>query len=231
MNRKKFLKKGLIGMGTVIATPYGIVSNKKDKEANLSAEHDSCEVSPTEILGPFPIKSPADLVRANIVGDRRGVPLLIHVKVEDVQNHCVPLVGAFVDIWHCDAMGNYSEYSRQVQGNFTREHFLRGRQITDESGIASFITIYPGWYPGRAPHLHFEVLSRDQESLLVTQTAFPENTSAEVYATEDYNGDFDTSNTADYFFNDGDLDKNLATSVTGNITDGYVLHETLKVKT
>lgn len=228
MNRKKFLKKGLIGMGTIVAVPSLITSCNKGDDMEPIVDPNACAASPSETAGPFPTKTPAQLIRENIVGDRTGVPLLINIKVENTNNSCEPLEGVWVDLWHCDAKGNYSEYSGQIEGDFTSENFLRGRQTTGADGVASFISIYPGWYPGRAPHLHLEILKTDGTSLLITQTAFPEDVSNTVYATNGYNGNFDTSNSQDGEFGNS-LNRNLATSVIGNTTDGYTLTETIKV--
>ena len=226
MDRKKFLKNGLVGIGTIIVVPSLITSCNDDMEPVV--DPNACAVSPSEIAGPFPIKTPAQLVRENIVGNRTGIPLLINIKVEDTNNNCMPLDGVLVDVWHCDAKGNYSEYSDQIEGDFTSENFLRGRRTTGVNGVASFISIYPGWYPGRAPHLHLEILRADGISLLITQTAFPEEVSNTIYATNEYNGIFDTSNAQDGEFGNS-LNRNLATSVMGNTTDGYTLTETIKV--
>lgn len=225
MNRKKFIREGLIGVGALVTLPSSITACKDDAPA---IDPEACQVSPPETAGPFPIKSPADFVRENIVGNRTGVPLQIMIKVEDTNNNCEPFAGVEVDVWHCDAQGNYSEYSGQLDGDFTSEHFLRGRQTTGENGIASFISIYPGWYPGRAPHLHLEIKRTNGESLLITQTAFPEEVSSAVYATNGYSGIFDTPNDEDGPFANS-LNRNMATSVVGNTTDGYVLSATIKV--
>ena len=211
-------------MGSIIAIPSGLISCKKAEEIDPN----SCTPTPTEIAGPFPIKTPADLVRENIIGDRTGVALLINFVIQNTNDDCAPLEGASVDLWHCDAGGNYSEYGGQLEGDFTNQTFCRGRQKTDANGMVSFITIYPGWYPGRAPHLHLEVKDANGRSLLVTQTAFPEDISSEVYTTAGYKGDFDTSNTGDNFFRDS-IQRNLADSVSGNTTDGYVMTKVIKV--
>ena len=226
MDRKKFLKKGLVGVGAIVAIPTLISSFNGSQDCN---DPNDCEVSPNMTDGPFPIKTPAELMRENIVGDRIGVPLRINIKVENTNANCEPLIGALVDIWQCDAKGNYSEYSGQLDGSFTNKHFLRGRQSTDVNGVASFISIYPGWYPGRAPHLHLEIKNKAGKSLLITQTAFPENVSKAVYATKEYKGVHDTSNSRDHEFEVA-LNLSMATSVTGNLTEGYTLTETIKVK-
>lgn len=223
MDRKDFLKNGGLGLGALVAAPSLITSCNKD-----DIDPSACAVSPAETDGPFPIKTPAELVRENIVGDRSGIPLLINFTIQNTNNDCSPLEGVLVDIWQCDAKGNYSEYSGQLDGDFTNEHFLRGRQTTNSEGKASFISIYPGWYPGRAPHLHVEVKNASGKSMLITQVAFPEDTSKTVYGTSGYNGNFDTKNKRDGEFKDS-LDRNMADSVTGNTSDGYTLNKTIKV--
>jgi len=222
MDRKKFLKKSTLGLGTIIAIPTLITSCKKDEDFDPNA----CVTSAEETAGPFPIKSPADWVRENIIGNRAGVPLMIVLNIQDTNNGCIPLEGVLVDVWHCDAQGNYSEYDGQLDGDFTGEHFLRGRQTSDVNGNASFMSIYPGWYPGRTPHIHVEVKSSAGNSLLITQISFPEDISSNVYETTEYNdnGDADTNNT-----NDGIVGAANLAEVTGNTTDGYVLTKTIKV--
>ena len=223
MERKEFLRRGLAGLSTIVALPTVITACTKEEGAMPDTGGDgSCTLSPSETAGPYPIKTPADLVRANIVADREGIALLTTLTVQDRNKDCAPMAGVYVDIWHCDSDGNYSEY-----GGFTSQHFLRGRQLTDANGQVSFISIYPGWYPGRAPHIHVEVLDSDLESLLVSQIAFPEDISRTVYATANYKGVYDTSNSADNIFADS-LDGNMG-AISGNTTDGYILTHTLVV--
>lgn len=223
MERKAFLKNGLIGLTTIIAVPTMTAScNKEDNNFDPNA----CAVSPTETAGPFPIKTPAQLVRENIIGNRTGIPLMITLNIQNVKDNCQPIAGALVDIWHCDAQGNYSEYDGQLDGNFTSENFLRGRQTTDMNGNASFISIFPGWYPGRTPHIHVEVKDSSGRSLLVTQVSWSDDISNKVYTTSDYVGDADTNNSKDGFVTDA----NLADSLTGNNTDGYILVKNIRVE-
>lgn len=221
MDRKGFFKKSAIGALVAIPT---LMSACKPEEIDPS----ECAVSPAETAGPFPIKTPADWVRENIVGNRDGIPLLIKFIIQNTNNSCAPMGDVSVDIWQCDAKGNYSEYDSQLDGNFTTEHFLRGRQTTDANGNASFISIYPGWYPGRSPHLHVEFKDSNGTSLLVTQVAFPEDISKTVYATSGYKGDFDTKNSSDGEFKNS-LSRNIADTVIGNTTDGYTLTKTIKI--
>lgn len=162
-------------------------------------------------------------MRSSIIGDRTGVALLMTFTVVDKSNDCAPLAGVLVDVWHCDKDGNYSQYN-----NYASANFLRGRQTTNASGQVSFISIFPGWYSGRAPHIHLEVLTESGTSLLVTQVAFPVSVYTTIYASTGYNGAPDTSNSQDNIFSDS-LEENMADSVTGNLTDGYTLTKKITV--
>ncbi|MEN9489038.1 MAG: hypothetical protein RL494_1303 [Bacteroidota bacterium] len=228
MDRKNFLKNGLLGLGSIIAIPTVISSCSKD--ADDSSKPGSCTVSPTETKGPFPILTPTQLVRASIIGNRTGIALLITLTIQDKSNSCTPLAGVLVDIWHCDKDGNYSQYggTPMQTTNYTSETFLRGRQTTDSNGKVSFISIFPGWYSGRAPHIHLEVLTSNGISLLVSQIAFPKNICDTVYATSGYKGTANQLNETDNVFSDS-LSLNMADSLTGNVTDGYTLLKTITV--
>ena len=105
---------------------------------------------------------------------------------------------------------------------------MRGRQTTDANGNASFISIFPGWYPGRAPHIHLEILDANGNSIKITQIAFSKSVCDAVYATASYRGEADTLNTKDNVFINS-LEGNMADSVTGNTADGYTLLKTIVV--
>lgn len=228
MERKDFIKKSIFSFGTIVGLPLAIQSYNKDAKKNKILDGD-CKVTPSETKGPFPIKTPSELVRENIISDRQGVALLVTITIQDT--NCKPLSGALVDIWHCDKNGHYSEYGgmRMQATDYTDVHFLRGRQTTNAAGQVSFISIYPGWYRGRAPHIHVEVLGSNKSSLLVSQIAFPENISSEVYASSLYasHGQADTLNANDNVFSDG-VDDEMG-EVTGNLKDGYAMSHTITV--
>lgn len=225
MKRKDFLGKGIVALGGVVAlSGMTAAKSRNHQDANQSSE--DCEVSPRETKGPFPNKTPSDYVRENIIGDRKGIALLMTLTILNKNNGCQPLSKAEVDVWHCDSQGNYSEYGRV---EMTKRHFLRGRQLTDENGQVSFISIFPGYYRGRAPHVHVEVLGKTNRSLLVTQIAFPENVCDMVYATENYQGTDYVSNLSDGVFR-ASLKQNMADSVSGTISDGYTLLKSIVVE-
>ena len=173
----------------------------------------ACAVTPSETIGPYP--SLSDFVRSDIREGKPGLPVTLAITVVNVNNACAPVAGATVDIWQCDADGNYSQYGSER--NLT---YLRGIQTTDANGLATFITIYPGWYQGRATHIHVEVTVNGR-SAKVTQIAFPEDITAQVYRTGVYasSGQNPTTNARDNVFSDGTSEE-LVTLV-GDTTNGY----------
>lgn len=173
----------------------------------------ACVVSPSETIGPYP--SLADFVRSDIRENRQGLPLTLAITVVNTNASCAPVSGAVVDIWQCDADGNYSQYG--AERNLT---YLRGLQTTDSSGRVTFVTIYPGWYQGRATHIHVEVTINGRSSK-VTQIAFPEDVTAAVYRTGVYasSGQNPTTNARDNVFADGVSDE-MVTITGGDTTNG-----------
>jgi protocatechuate 3,4-dioxygenase beta subunit len=204
--RRKAL--GVLG-GT--ATALGIGARRG------SAETEECAVAPSETAGPF--ASRTDLVRRDIREDREGLSLTLAITVVNARASCRPVAGATVDVWHCDALGRYSEYA-QPGYDGRGATFLRGLQKTDADGKATFVTVYPGWYPGRATHIHVEV-TKDGRTSKVTQIAFPEDANAAVYGTGVYaaRGSNPTSNARDGLFADS-LDAQIA-ALNGSPVSGY----------
>ncbi|MDN4013531.1 intradiol ring-cleavage dioxygenase [Chryseobacterium gambrini] len=245
IDRKGFLKTlGLAGV-TAVAAPILIHCGSDDDIADTTTSSSSgsgsssgssstgCSVTNSETEGPFPTKSPSTLVQTNIVGDRTGVPFTITITVQNTNASCANLQGAIVDIWHCDKEGNYSEYggTAMQSANYTSYHFLRGRQTTDANGKVSFTSIFPGWYSGRATHIHVHIYNSAGQSLLVTQIAFPEgNDSAvvQVASSTGYKGmNGYTYNASDNVFSDGT--SNEMSTITGSVSAGYALTHTIKV--
>jgi len=179
----------------------------------------SCAVSPEETAGPYPDRtgmfSNSAFYRQDITEDKSGLPLTLALSVVNVTNACAPVANAVVEVWQCDATGNYSEY-----GNSVGQTFLRGLQTTDSNGLVTFKTIYPGWYQGRATHIHVEVFVNGA-TVKTTQIAFPETVSSAVYQTGVYasHGQNSTTNTGDMVFADG-VDHELA-SLSGDTSSGY----------
>ena len=177
----------------------------------------------TETAGPYPdilgmLNNPA-FNRRDVTEGKSGTPLTLALTIVNANSSCAPVSGAAVEIWQCDAAGNYSEYS-QPGFNGVGQTFLRGVQTTDAGGQVTFTTIYPGWYAGRATHIHVEIYVNGR-SVKVTQVAFPESISSSVYASGVYaaKGQNTTSNASDNVFSDGTGTEIAA--VTGSVASGF----------
>jgi protocatechuate 3,4-dioxygenase beta subunit len=146
----------------------------------------ACVVRPDMTEGPFFVDEV--LNRSDIRSDptdgaiSTGTPLELTFNVSQVgANGCNPLSNAQVDIWHCDANGIYSDVQNAVG-----KKFLRGYQTTDFNGLATFTTIYPGWYPGRAVHIHFKIRYNGYD--FTSQVFFDDVITDQVYLQEPYAG-------------------------------------------
>lgn len=189
-----------------------------------------CVVRPASTAGPFYVDE--KLARSDIRSDpsdgtvRPGALMALTVNVSSIaMGSCAPLEGAIVDLWHCDADGVYSDAVDQIQGlDTTGKKFLRGYQVTDQHGMATFITIYPGWYPQRAPHFHYKIRSPASARApyeFLGQMYFDEATSDRVYRKRPYGtrGKRSVSNLTDWIYNrDGGRQSMLALR---SAKDGY----------
>lgn len=170
-----------------------------------------CVLTPEMTEGPFYI--PLNRVRSDITEGKDGTPLTLDLTVVDAGN-CQPIKDAAVDIWHCDATGEYSGVRSSVQTSF-----LRGVQMTDADGKARFETIYPGWYQGRAVHIHVK-LSTGGNEVHTGQLFFPDDISRDVFEDGAYGdrGEMDTTNQRDGIFSRGGSQSTLKLTQNG---DGY----------
>jgi len=166
----------------------------------------TCIVTPAETEGPYFVDD--RLNRADIRVDpfdgsvRPGVSLSLTFNVAKVGTTCTALEGAQVDVWHCDALGVYSDVSAE---STVGKRYLRGYQVTDSTGTVTFSTIYPGWYQGRAVHIHFKVrtFSGAQKTFEFTsQIFFDDGISDEVFQQSPYSsrGARDTRNAVDMVY-------------------------------
>jgi len=169
-----------------------------------------CVVTPELTEGPYFVD--LGLNRSDIRTDpatgaaRPGVPLELAIVLSQVSSgSCGALAGALVDLWHCDAIGVYSDVSAQ---STVGERFLRGYQVSDAAGTVRFTTIYPGWYPGRAVHLHIKVRTNPSGSRgleLTSQIFFDEALTDAVHAQSPYRqkGRRNTQNSTDGIYRGG----------------------------
>jgi protocatechuate 3,4-dioxygenase beta subunit len=157
-----------------------------------------CVLAPEMTEGPYYL--PDHAVRSDIRKGKPGALLDLRTTVLDVST-CKPIKGAAVDIWHCDAAGTYSGFAQEETEG---ETFLRGVQRTNARGVASFRTVYPGWYPGRTVHIHVSVYLGGN-TVHTGQLFFPDALTDIVYRRPPYNRrpGRDPRNTGDSIFRNG----------------------------
>jgi protocatechuate 3,4-dioxygenase beta subunit len=212
-----------------------------------------CAAIPEETTGPFPADGAnrragavanalalSGIVRSDIRsslggagGVADGVPMTIRLRLVNVGAGCASAAGAAVYLWHCDRAGRYSLYSSGV----TDQSYLRGVQAADSTGALAFRTIVPGCYPGRVPHVHFEVypsLARATSAasrIRTSQFTFPMAQLQEAYRAAGYEASgrqlVATSYDGDSVFEDGTALQ--MASVSGSPAEGYVATLTVGV--
>jgi protocatechuate 3,4-dioxygenase beta subunit len=240
MERKAFLKNS-IGLFSVMTLLDACKKTDVSSSATTTATNagsSACRVSPTETEGPYPYpggEATNPLQRADVTGGQTGVPLTLALQVVNTNNSCAAVSGARVDIWQCNKDGYYSGYAAQPGINGTQSYvgatWLRGYQLTDSNGAAGFTTIYPGWYSGRATHIHFEVYVGGVLKK-VGQMAFAESISDVVHVSSAYaaHGVNTTRNAADSVFGDSATDlANETLSLAGSVSAGYTGSYTIGV--
>jgi protocatechuate 3,4-dioxygenase beta subunit len=177
-----------LGAGAVLLGGARILGSQVDDAIAASA----CSLTPEQEEGPFYVA--LEQIRSNIVGGMTGVRLKLLITIID-SSTCKPLKGAAVDIWQANAIGTYSDENQEGTSGQT---WLRGVQFTNARGLATFTTIYPGFYAGRAPHIHTKVHVGGSRSGTKYsgghvshngQMFFPEGISTKVYATSPYTSD------------------------------------------
>lgn len=186
----------------------------------------ACVVRPELTEGPYFVDE--QINRTDIRSDpgsgaiSAGVRLELAFRLARISDVCAPLAGAVVDVWHCDALGVYSDV-RDPRANTQGQKFLRGYQVTDANGVARFTTIYPGWYPGRTVHIHFKIRSPLDASAgyeFTSQLFFEDTLSDHVFSQAPYGGRGERSprNEGDGIFRNGGEQLMLKLEPAG---DGY----------
>jgi protocatechuate 3,4-dioxygenase beta subunit len=172
-----------------------------------------CVLAPEQTEGPYYI--PNEKLRRNITEGRPGTQLTLRLAVVDASS-CKPIKGAAVDIWHADASGIYSGFG-EGSGNRT---FMRGIQRTNAKGIATFRTVYPGWYRGRTVHIHVKVHVRGNV-VHTGQLYFSDARTDAVYRKAPYSTrpNRDVRNANDFVFRNGG--KRSMLTIRSNRSGGY----------
>ncbi|MFK8003734.1 MAG: protocatechuate 3,4-dioxygenase [Polyangiales bacterium] len=148
----------------------------------------ACELTCEQTLGPC--YADVQLDRRDITDGRIGWPMRVAFRLLE-SDGCTPLSGADVEIWQTDSEGNYSGVARDICHPFEvgapSLTFMRGTQTSDDQGRVDFDAVFPGWYPGRTPHIHFTIRIPEGE-LLTSQVYFRDELAAFAYREHvDYN--------------------------------------------
>ncbi|RZA22194.1 MAG: dioxygenase [Proteobacteria bacterium] len=230
-------------VGAVLSIAGGLLRASSLKAAAV------CKVVPTETAGPYPgdgsnganALAISGIVRSDITASvggsetvAQGVPLRVEITLINASGECEALEGYAIYIWHCDRIGDYSLYT----GAAKSENYLRGVQATDADGLVAFDSIFPGCYPGRWPHIHFEVYKSIEVAttyrtkIATSQLALPTAACKAAYATSGYAASVTNlsriSLSSDMVFADG-ATLQLA-SVTGSVNEGFVAKLVVAVK-
>ena len=170
-------RRALVGLSAIVMAALGPTHV-------AGQEPRRCVLTPEAGEGPFYLDP--KLVRSDITSSQPGAPLQLALQVVRTGD-CATLANARVDVWHADALGLYSGYEKQsgVGGVSTKaavgQQYLRGTQFTDAAGNVQFRTIFPSWYGGRTPHVHFKVFLGGNE-VVASQIFFPDDINKEVFA-------------------------------------------------
>jgi protocatechuate 3,4-dioxygenase beta subunit len=218
MTENSFTRRGSLarfGGLLVAAAGGGALVAREAEGGNRAVETGAvqCVLTPELTEGPYYIAG--EKLRRDIREGHRGTLLTLELTVLNASS-CSPIKGAAVDIWHADAAGNYSAFGPDTSSRT----FLRGIQKTNSKGLAEFTTIYPGWYSGRAVHIHVKV--HVGGSVVHTgQLFFPGALTTAVYKAKPYasRGNPDTPNARDSIYVNGGKAGLLALKRSGA---GYV---------
>jgi protocatechuate 3,4-dioxygenase beta subunit len=211
---QRFTRRGsLARIGTLVAAAAGgglTAAKAEGGPAAVSQGVVSCVLTPELTEGPYYIAG--EQVRRNITNGRPGTPLRLRLTVLDAST-CSPIKGAAVDVWHADASGVYSGFGTGA----SNRTFMRGIQPTDANGLAQFVTVYPGWYQGRAVHIHVKV-HVGGNIVHTGQLFFDDTITDRVYKAQPYakRPNRDTRNKNDSIFVNGGKRSLLALSEGGS---------------
>jgi|FLOH01.1.fsa_nt_gi protocatechuate 3,4-dioxygenase beta subunit len=210
-SRREVLRRGLVGLGAlgalgVLATKTPALDfqpqqNQEPLPEDLFEDLDSlfassCTLTPANVPGPYWLN--LALQRQDISEGFAGYPLTVFLKIVNLAG-CGPIAGAVADLWHDSPDGHYSGFQSEGTANQTQ---FRGIQVTGNNGVVRFDTVYPGWYPGRTPHIHLKI-NPNAGSELTTQLFFDDLISDRVFTSvAPYNlrGSSPTSNATDHFY-------------------------------
>lgn len=194
----------------------GSSGNTKETSPSTSKEEEAKIEDVPMDFGPLPTQCPLVLpmtkgpctaqedsqIRQDLREGWAGLQLYVGLRIVD--KDCKPVQDAQVSLWHTNYEGSYSSQTPAndfcvFDPSYLEQSFFRGQQISDRQGQVRFLSCYPGWYPGRAVHIHLQVTKGNQQSR-ATQLYFPAAYTDALFASHPKyrdRGAADTSNTTD----------------------------------
>jgi protocatechuate 3,4-dioxygenase beta subunit len=239
VSRGTLLKLAGLGITGITTGAWRNWTSARAASLGSVSEAPGCILSPEMTQGPYYI--PREKIRSNIRENKPGTPLQLQLTVVDAST-CKPIKGAAVDIWHCDAGGIYAGFVSASTGGppggnagpTDKRTFLRGIQRTNARGLATFQTIYPGWYRGRTVHIHVMVHLGGVVVGHIVHTGqlfFSDALTGKVYQTGVYKSRAsarDTFNTSDSIYGNGGAQSTLTMKHDGH--GGFIGTITLGVR-
>lgn len=200
--------KGMSVLPVAACGVSGSLLSRLSQAADLS-----CTVAPAMTQGPYWLDKKlhrsdirTDTTRSSVLN---GLPFFVKIKVYNADGSSCSsdaVENVQIDIWHADAIGEYSGVSGNGQSDTSSENFLRGYQISNSEGAVNFTSIYPGWYTDRSVHVHLRARTYDSSGNstydFVTQLFFDESITDSVHANAPYasHGTRDTVNSTDMHY-------------------------------
>ncbi|HRA33784.1 MAG TPA: intradiol ring-cleavage dioxygenase [Acidimicrobiales bacterium] len=199
------------GAGSTTVPAGGTVSAEV---AALFDQAGTCRVTPEEMEGPywFDVDSVRRDIREDREGTPLRLGLRVQdaacAPISDAVVeiwHCDAL-GSYSGFESASASANAPQNLRGAAGAGTQagpggtggggaggggaartddETYLRGAQVTDANGVVEFLTVYPGWYTGRAVHVHLKV-HLGGTTALTSQLYFPDDVNDRAHAMAPY---------------------------------------------
>ncbi|MFN8107498.1 MAG: intradiol ring-cleavage dioxygenase [Nocardioidaceae bacterium] len=252
VDRRRALLLGFGAVGAVGLAACGAEPGESRPAASSPApatpKTDLPEI-PEDMAGPFPgdgsngpdVLEQSGVVRRDIrrsfgTGSAiaKGVAMTLNLTILNLANGGAPYAGAAVYVWHCDRDGKYSMYDAGLE----QENYLRGVQVADADGLVSFTSIFPGCYPGRWPHVHFEVypsqsaITTSTRVVATSQVALPKHANNAVYASPGYQQsriELSKFTLADDMVFRDDLAVHQMATATGDVGAGYTISLTVPI--
>lgn len=207
MTRRKVLQ-GLLALpatGQWASGGTNLISAAYPASSIFSAA-DACQVSLNASTTEGPCYFHSD-TGEDISTGLTGVPMQLCLQLIDTD--CAPLADHVLEVWHCDTQGVYSgdtsnsSDSARFAGDFCtasdaaaeQSTWYRGQLTTDADGRVNFKSCFPGWYSGRAIHIHFAVSDAEGTSRVISQFCFPDTLTEQICTTHELYSDHGVQDT------------------------------------